>query len=478
MEPEVATAIQTGGELGAQPWSALRTLGGRIRAARHEKGFSQEALAAPEFTKSYVSAVERGKARPSLKALELMSRRLDVTMSELLAAEQAPEEVVDLEALEEDFVYQLDAAKHLIDTHRAAEAIRTIHAAEQQFAEHIEEFSPATQYGRTLLKGLAYLREGEPANARTELNHALALAQDLSSPQEVQRVQDAIGAAYFQQDMPRLALEQHQACLQAVEEGGSTDLNLRLSIYSHLASDFWALNDVEQAIRVYQESLKLLDDVNNLDRQSAIYWNLGQIAKEAGDLGRARHYGGMALGMGEAAHNLTTAAEMTISLAAMQLERKAYGEAERLLERARLLLQPTGHQALLSTVHEQLADLALQQGQVDRATGDARQSLALAEAASKQLSEASDAEARTRTTRSHARALRVSALVDEQHGKTADADRRFKQALTLLGRAGHEETVSEIEMSYADMLVGRGDHAQAATHYREASRHRQRRSAR
>jgi transcriptional regulator with XRE-family HTH domain len=34
-------------------------LGARLRAARKARGLTQEALAGPEFTKSYVSAVER-----------------------------------------------------------------------------------------------------------------------------------------------------------------------------------------------------------------------------------------------------------------------------------------------------------------------------------------------------------------------------------------------------------------------------------
>jgi transcriptional regulator with XRE-family HTH domain len=59
----------------------LATLGERLRQARLERGLSQDALAQPEFTKSYVSAVERGKARPSLKALELMARRLGIPLS-------------------------------------------------------------------------------------------------------------------------------------------------------------------------------------------------------------------------------------------------------------------------------------------------------------------------------------------------------------------------------------------------------------
>src|SRR5690348_10868620 len=67
-----------------QPNIPVPGLGPRLRAARQARGLTQEALAAPEFTKSYVSAVEREKARPSLKALEVMARRLGVPLRDLM----------------------------------------------------------------------------------------------------------------------------------------------------------------------------------------------------------------------------------------------------------------------------------------------------------------------------------------------------------------------------------------------------------
>src|SRR3954468_19881969 len=111
--------------------SALAVLGQRIRAARHERGMSQENLAQPEFTKSYVSAVERGKARPSLKALELMSRRLGIPMPELLTGVPDVVDTLDLAALEEDIEYQLDCARRAIDTGQGGEALRLIAVAEE-----------------------------------------------------------------------------------------------------------------------------------------------------------------------------------------------------------------------------------------------------------------------------------------------------------------------------------------------------------
>src|SRR5213592_2268534 len=97
--------------IGNPPGSTLNTLGQRLREARKERSMSQEQLAQPEFTKSYVSAVERGKARPSLKALELMSRRLNLPMTELLAAPVPEIEAPDLPALGAQLAWQLDRAE-------------------------------------------------------------------------------------------------------------------------------------------------------------------------------------------------------------------------------------------------------------------------------------------------------------------------------------------------------------------------------
>ena len=43
--------------------SPVNTLGTQLRQARRRLGMTQAELAQPEFTKSYVSAVERGRVR-------------------------------------------------------------------------------------------------------------------------------------------------------------------------------------------------------------------------------------------------------------------------------------------------------------------------------------------------------------------------------------------------------------------------------
>src|SRR5947209_19270945 len=60
-------------------------VGTNIGEVRTKLGMTQAHLAAPEFSISYISAIERGKIRLSLKALSILARRLDVPLTFLLA---------------------------------------------------------------------------------------------------------------------------------------------------------------------------------------------------------------------------------------------------------------------------------------------------------------------------------------------------------------------------------------------------------
>ena len=64
-------------------------VGQNIHEVRIKLGLTQAKLAAPEFSISYISAIERGKIRPSLKALSILAKRLDVPLTFLLEGSPA-----------------------------------------------------------------------------------------------------------------------------------------------------------------------------------------------------------------------------------------------------------------------------------------------------------------------------------------------------------------------------------------------------
>jgi transcriptional regulator with XRE-family HTH domain len=451
----------------------LTGLGQRLREARHRLGLTQDDVAQPEFTKSYVSAVERGKARPSLKALELMSRRLGIPMPELLAVAPEAVETIDLAALAEDVEYQLDGARRAIDTGQGSEALRLIAVAEETAGDALDDLGAATRYRLSYLKALAYLRAGEAGAAQRELTQTLDLAAELDDGGEAaERVRNLIGGAYCEQNLPQLALEYHTRGVQAIQAGVVKDPNLQLLIYSNLANDYWALGDAQRAVAFYQEALKLLDRVGNMERQSGIYWGLSVAYKALGDVARAALYAQRAIGIYEAMANQTAAAQMSVNLAELLIDRGDYAAADAALARARPLLEAGGNALYLSALYQRYAALELARGRQAEAADYSARGVQLSEAVYQAQAGQGDPAARSHMLRTYIRALRMAGRVAEAQGDPATADARFTTALDLARDAELWEAAADLAYAYAELLTARGAHEQAGTYYRQAWRHR------
>ena len=82
------TAGETRPRLASDP--AAARLGQRLRKARLARNLTQSEVAQQRFSVSYLRAVERGQIRPSLGALEKLSERLRVPLTEILGRECDP----------------------------------------------------------------------------------------------------------------------------------------------------------------------------------------------------------------------------------------------------------------------------------------------------------------------------------------------------------------------------------------------------
>src|SRR5437763_11231434 len=93
-----------------------QSVGAKIRAARQAKKYTQSQLAAPDFSVSYISAIERGQIHPSLRALEILAGRLGLTSTQLLPNRSPSDEHLsssaDISDQNED-----EVALHLLEAH-------------------------------------------------------------------------------------------------------------------------------------------------------------------------------------------------------------------------------------------------------------------------------------------------------------------------------------------------------------------------
>jgi tetratricopeptide (TPR) repeat protein len=452
--------------------NTLAALGMRIRKARLERGMTQEVLAGPEFTKGYVSALERGAVRPSLKALDVFARRLNIPIADFLVARLDTDTPPELDALQEDLTYQFNYAKMLIRSDNTDEALKLLTDAESGAQLYMPKLPARIRYRIPFLRGLAYLQKSEPDLARPELEKALEITEKDGEVEAATTVRNMLGVALYQQGQPQLALEYHLQCARSVQSKEVKDLNLRLSIYRNLANDYWAVNDTKQAIATYKDALDILDDVNDLHRQAGIFWDIARTYKTNNDWARSKVYATRALHIYEAADNRGEAASISMNMAELMMGESKFPEAQDLLMKAEGLLSNAGDKALLSNLYHNYADLARQQGNLDEAARYADESVKLSETLKKSAGKSKQAQGNAHRT--HAEALQVAALIEEKRGNNKDADRLFNQAIEAIEQTSFDEVIYGLTFSYAQVLEERGDHKQAMEYYRRAAQAHQR----
>src|SRR5207248_8947317 len=97
--------------------------GQQVRRLREARGLTQSDLAADDFSKGYISLVETGRTRMSLRAAQIIAARLGVPVSELLSAPSDDQRALEL---------QLFQAESLLARGQAAEAALVAERLERQ----------------------------------------------------------------------------------------------------------------------------------------------------------------------------------------------------------------------------------------------------------------------------------------------------------------------------------------------------------
>src|SRR2546425_7348482 len=106
-------------------------VGTNIREVRTKLGLTQAQLAPPEFSISYIPAIERGKIRPSLRALSILAKRLDVPLTFLLEgspagaaearavgyspADSGPDQRIDVDLLQADVLVHQEKYQEAVE---------------------------------------------------------------------------------------------------------------------------------------------------------------------------------------------------------------------------------------------------------------------------------------------------------------------------------------------------------------------------
>jgi transcriptional regulator with XRE-family HTH domain len=317
-EVKLAPAVASGAELSAE------TIGQRLRRLRHERGLSQRELASPGVSYAYISRIEAGARRPSVKALRMLARKLGVsadyleTGSEIRDTDERELRIADAE-LELRLGEPGEAEERLAQLHEEAlaggDAVAAARAA--------------------VALGLAAAARGRNGDAIERLEGELT--ENAVSASAHPAAHAALGTAYASDGRPELAVELLERCLDEIAQEMPRDGAARARIALELGSTLTELGDGERAGSVLDAALEGLDALDDPYERVRLYWSLARLSDAQGSKALALDYARRAVALLEATDDAIHLAQAHLRYGRILASRGRTDEAGRHFELAEQL---------------------------------------------------------------------------------------------------------------------------------------------
>ncbi len=294
---------------------AGQTVGSNLRAARLARKLTQSQLAKPDFSVSYVSAIERGQIEPSLRALEIFAQRLGVTSTDLLSRTSGhlksgiSEKVVTHESEQKIEIELLEAQLSVLQGNyrKAVELLRSLSAASFKTNQEIRQcyLLGMALYGAGLLQEsetvlIEAIQKATPENdyftkrirnilglVYTSMhNHTQGFESQLSTVKQLEReklprdaffdAQICVNIGLHYQDLNKNddAIAMFHSALVQINDALSQEQLIKM--YNDLSASFAATQSYYQAMLYGHKALILLTQQNDHATKSELYYYLGQ----------------------------------------------------------------------------------------------------------------------------------------------------------------------------------------------------------
>jgi tetratricopeptide (TPR) repeat protein len=434
-------------------------VGSNIREVRTKLGLTQAQLASPEFSISYISAIERGKIRPSLKALSILAKRLDVPLTFLLEgspsgaaearavgyspADSGPDQRIEVDLLQASVFIQQQL-------YQEAEQLLTPIQPERITTDQV--------YRLFLLRGQIHLGLHQYQEAVVDLRAAVTQGESINDLEYTERARNLLGKAYFLLYNYTLALENHLRCNTVIESGQINDPIFSLEVYNNLANDYFRHGEIENAIEYYHKALTTLEEMKRDSRSFAEkYMQIGLNYKSVAKLALARDYLMRSLALYEMRDEQKLIGLTHHHLGKTLEKKEDFKEAESEYRQAILIEQEIEDDISSSVCYTSLAELLLKQGKANEAEQEAQKALSFANA--------------SQDVQTRGQALMALGQIRHNAQDYEGADKLFTEALDLLDESGANEIAASAYSRYASLLEERGEVQRSLTAFKKAFEH-------
>jgi len=410
-------------------------VGLKIRELRTARGMTQAVLAGPDFSKGFISLLETGRTRISLRAAHVLAARLGVEVTDLLAAPTTD---------------RLDLEFMLLRAEQELRAGQTKVASEIA-AKWAPKASGILRARFQRLQARALIESIRSTEAVKLLDEALRAFRSLGAKEFVARTLYDLGRAHMRLDAPGEAIRNALQAEQAIERGDVIDRTLELEIHQFLAGAYHALGDAASAHIRAERARSLAEDAADPAALAKLYQSLALTRYEEGDKEAALAYVRKSIDLHDTLGQKEKVAETWNTLGWLFIKREQYGKAEEALDKAERLAQEHGVKPLLAWVTANRGALALARGK---------------HAEARELAEkAVDMDG----PRLKSRALLLRARAISAGGGTlAEVRRAFDEAIAAHKSESPREQ-ARAHQAYADALAERKQPADAYAEARKAS---------
>lgn len=415
------------------------SFGQRLKQLRIEHGQTQRQLAEPAYTDAYVSAVEAGRRTPSAEALHHFAQKLKVGEEELLTG-RPPDLAARLEL-------ELQAARRTV----SAGHIEAAHASFDRISSEAKAFDLIRLEARAEQgKGLCAMSKGE---LEVAIAHFEGAAETLQNEPATARV-DAIAAkatCLRRMGDLRYATYLLENLLETLERRGLSDPNSMLKIYASLVPPYFESGAYAQAAAAAQKALQLAPRASDLERIGDMHINVARVHLNNGRVADAEQSLHQAT---ELYRELDLQYEIGISHFAwgyVLSRQNQLDKAQSELERAKEIFSTTHSHLDEASVGNELARIARQTGDVEKARSLLQECAALLEGSSDVAELAS--------------AHRELALLDLDEDP-ALAEKNLRQAIELYDRAEFKVEVAVTYRILGDLYHDQGKTDLACETYR------------
>jgi len=287
-------------------------VGARIRSLRTARGLTQAQLAEPQYTKAYISMLESGRTRASMKALEHIAGRLGVQPSDLLGGSPSPAAPQ----------FDLLDARRLIEEGRPREAIPVLQQLE-------EGLTPVDQLVRLRFLAAAFNAIGQAKESFPLLERAQRMAELLGDAEEQVRVKSVLAATYAKTYAYDDAVRLMRECIQACENGVVTDPTFHFRRLADLAVILTNQRRPKEAMPVYERAIELADQFSDRRSLGTMYAGLAKAHHLQGDVELAIRYNQRSLQVYE---ELSALDQVACTLDNIAVQYAEYGNRERARE--------------------------------------------------------------------------------------------------------------------------------------------------